>query len=127
MAASGVSAGDRPCGPTEAWRPLTTNWLIRGLEPATGSHVQLFRAGVTGDFETRLQRAERALLAQDFLLRSLLTHLALSSPAAFQALVSGFTHSKLYRTAGEAGELTRELAEQLQRMVDEIGASVSRN
>ncbi|HYG25631.1 MAG TPA: hypothetical protein VD906_01875 [Caulobacteraceae bacterium] len=76
------------------------------------------------DPQAELDRVNRTLVAHDFLLRALLTHLALSDPRAFESLIQGFVHSRLHQASGEAGELTREIAQDLTRMVEEIAASV---
>lgn len=76
--------------------------------------------------QTQLEQAQRSLLAHDFLLRALLTHLAITSPASFEGLIGGFTRSRLYSSNGEAGELTREVAEQLTSMLEEIARSLGR-
>jgi hypothetical protein len=78
------------------------------------------------DLSDRLAQAERSLAAHDFLLRALLSHLALTDPQGFAGLVAGFTNSRLYHSPGTAGDLTREVAEQLTRMIEEIAASLSR-
>jgi len=76
------------------------------------------------ELEAELARANRALAAHDFLLRALLTHLALSEPQSFQAMIGGFVHSRLHGASGEAGDLTREIAGDLTTMLEEIAASV---
>lgn len=79
-----------------------------------------------GDLAARLARAERSLLAHDFLLRALLTHLAVTSPQAYGALIGGFVKSKLYGSSGSAGELTREMADDLVRLLEDIAADLRR-
>jgi hypothetical protein len=79
---------------------------------------------VADDLEARLARAERSLVAHDFLLRALLTHLAIVDSQAYGALIGGFTHSRLYSSSGTAGELTREIADQLTTMLEDIAGSL---
>lgn len=76
--------------------------------------------------EAALDDAKRSLVAHDFLLRALLTHLALSEPRSFEGLIGGFTKSGLYGSQGSAGELTREVAWELTTMLEDIAASVGR-
>jgi hypothetical protein len=73
--------------------------------------------------EARLAALERSLLAHDLILRSVLTHLALTDPRGFEGMIGGFINSRLYETPGSAGDLTREVAEHLTRMFQEIAAS----
>ncbi len=78
------------------------------------------------DLEARIALAERSLLAHDFILRALLTHLALTSPKSFEGVIAGFANSRLFGSTGTAGDLTREVTEYLTRMVEEIAASLRR-
>lgn len=66
----------------------------------------------------------RTLMAHDILLRALLTHLAMSDPQGFAGLVAGFVHSKAYASTGADGEVTREVAQQLTAMIEEIAAGL---
>jgi hypothetical protein len=75
----------------------------------------------------QLAAARRTLVAHDLLLRSLLTWLALRDPQGFQGVVGGFTRSKVYGSGGEAGALTREIADELAAMIEDIAASLPRN
>lgn len=74
--------------------------------------------------EAQLADTQRSLTAHDFLLRALLTHLALSEPDAFQGLVGGFTRSGLYGD-GAAGGLTREVGHELTDILEEVAARVA--
>jgi len=76
--------------------------------------------------ESRLAALERSLLAHDLILRSVLTHLAMSDPRGFEAMIGGFLNSNLYETPGSAGDLTREVAEQLTRLFQEVASSLRR-
>jgi hypothetical protein len=76
--------------------------------------------------EAALEDVKRSLVTHDFLLRALLTHLALSEPRAFERLIGGFTQSGLYGTHGPAGELTREVAWELTALLEDIVARVPR-
>lgn len=76
--------------------------------------------------DERIAALERRIQAHDLILRSVLTHLALSDPRGFQAMIGGFLNSNLYDQPGSAGELTREVAEQLTRMFQEVAASTRR-
>ena len=76
--------------------------------------------------EAALEDAKRSLVTHDFLLRALLTHLALSEPQAFEGLIGGFTKSGLYGSHGPVGELTREVAWELTAMLEDIAAGVQR-
>jgi hypothetical protein len=78
------------------------------------------------DLAARLELAERSLVAHDFLLRALLTHLAVASPQSFEGIINGFANSRLYGSHGEAGELTREVTEQLVGMLEDIMSSMRR-
>jgi hypothetical protein len=83
-------------------------------------------AGRILSLEAQLADAQRSLVAHDFLLRALLTHLALSDPEAFGGLIGGFAQSGLYRAEGSAGDLTREVALDLTEMIEEVAASLQR-
>ncbi|HEY8616034.1 hypothetical protein [Phenylobacterium sp.] len=83
-------------------------------------------AGRILSLEAQLEDVKRTLVAHDFLLRALLTHLALSDPEAFGGLIGGFTQSGLYRADISAGDLTREVAHELTGMLEEVAASVER-
>ena len=74
--------------------------------------------------EAQLEDTQRSLIAHDFLLRALLTHLALSDPQAFGGLIGGFTQSGLYRTTGSGGGMTRDVAHELTTMLEDISASL---
>jgi len=76
--------------------------------------------------EAALDDAKRSLIAHDFLLRALLTHLALSDPQAFDSLVGGFTRSGLYGTGGAGGDLSREVAWELTSLLEDIAANLPR-
>ena len=76
--------------------------------------------------EARLDDVERVLLAYDFLLRSLLTHLALADPGQFESLIGAFRKAGLYRAQGSGVELTGEVARDLTAMLDEIVREVDR-
>ncbi|WP_411288629.1 hypothetical protein [Phenylobacterium sp.] len=73
--------------------------------------------------EAQLEDTQRSLIAHDFLLRALLTHLALSDPQAFGGLIGGFSQSGLYRTSGSGG-MTRDVAHELTTMLEDISASL---
>jgi hypothetical protein len=81
-------------------------------------------AGRIMALEAALDDAKRSLIAHDFLLRALITHLALSDPAAFEGLVGGLTRSGLYGEQAGAGALTREVAWELTSMLEDIAAGV---
>jgi hypothetical protein len=83
-------------------------------------------AGRIMALEAALEDAKRSLIAHDFLLRGLLTHLALSEPRAFEGLVGGLTRSGLYGSHAAAGELTRDVAWELTSMLEDIAASLDR-
>lgn len=74
--------------------------------------------------EAQLADTQRSLTAHDFLLRALLTHLALSEPDAFSGLVGGFARSGLYGDAA-SGELTREVAHELTDILEEVATRVA--
>lgn len=76
--------------------------------------------------EARVARLEKTVAAHSFLLQALLTHLAVTSPQAFGALIGGFANSKLYGMDTPSGALTREVAEQLTSMLEDIAASLRR-
>jgi hypothetical protein len=75
---------------------------------------------------SRLEALERSLLAHDLILRSVLTHLAMTDPRGFEAMIGGFLNSNLYEAPGSAGDLTREVAEQLTRLFQEVASSLHR-
>lgn len=75
--------------------------------------------------EAQLADTQRSLTAHDFLLRALLTHLALSDPEAFQGLVGGFARSGLYGEGACGGELTREVGHELTDILEEVAARVA--
>ncbi|WP_374473113.1 hypothetical protein [Phenylobacterium sp.] len=83
-------------------------------------------AGRILSLEAQLEDVKRTLVAHDFLLRALLTHLALSDPEAFGGLIGGFAKSGLYRAEGSAGDLTREVAYELTQLLEEVAASLDR-
>lgn len=74
--------------------------------------------------EAQLADTQRSLTAHDFLLRALLTHLALSEPDAFQGLVGGFARSGLYGDGAPSG-LSREVAHELTDILEEVAARVA--
>jgi hypothetical protein len=74
----------------------------------------------------RIAKLERSLLAHDLILRSVLTHLAMTDPRGFEAMIGGFLNSNLYDTPGSAGDLTREVAEQLTHLFQEVAKSLRR-
>lgn len=78
------------------------------------------------DESARIAALERSLMAHDLILRSLLSHLALSDPRGFEGMIDGFLKSNRYRQPGPAGDLTREVAQQLTQMFQEIAASTRR-
>lgn len=78
-----------------------------------------------GDVEARLSRAERALAAHDMLLRAVLTHLAMTDPKAIAGIVAGFAHSRRYAEHGAQGELTREVAQELTELLEEVASSLT--
>lgn len=74
----------------------------------------------------RIAALERSLMAHDLILRSVLSHLALTDPRGFEAMIDGFLQSRRYQSPGSAGDLTREVAEQLTQMFQEVAASTRR-
>ncbi|WP_334165048.1 hypothetical protein [Phenylobacterium sp.] len=74
--------------------------------------------------EAQLADTQRSLTAHDFLLRALLTQMALSDPDAFQGLVGGFARAGLYGD-GTAGGLTREVGHELTDILEEVAARVA--
>jgi hypothetical protein len=75
--------------------------------------------------EAQLEDARRAIVAHDFLLRALLSHLALNDPDAFRGLVDGFAQTGFYRPDVQAPELAREVAHELTDLLDEVAATVA--
>jgi hypothetical protein len=78
------------------------------------------------ELEARLDRAERSLAAHDMLLRAILTHIAMSDPQALAGVVGGLTHSRRYDDPGPAGALTREVAQELTTLIEDVAASLRR-
>ncbi len=74
--------------------------------------------------ESSLADVQRSLTAHDFLLRALLTHLALSDPQAFRRLIEGFTLSGFYKPADPAGLMAGEVAHELTVLLEEIARRV---
>ncbi|HVI33800.1 hypothetical protein [Phenylobacterium sp.] len=74
--------------------------------------------------EAQLADTQRSLTAHDFLLRALLTHLALSDADAFQGLVGGFARSGFYGERA-AGGLTGEVGHELTDILEEVAARVA--
>lgn len=75
--------------------------------------------------EAQILELQRSLTTHDFLLRALVTHLALSEPEAFQRMVSGFARSGFYHSELTSAALTRDVANELGDFLDEIAASVA--
>lgn len=69
--------------------------------------------------QAALEDAKRSLIAHDFLVRALLTHLAVSDPKAFNGVVDGLKKAVLYGEGGD-GELTREVAWELTRILEDV-------
>jgi hypothetical protein len=76
--------------------------------------------------EARLQRAERSLAAHDMLLRAVLTHIAFRDPQALPGMVGGLAHSRRYDDPGPAGALTREVAQELTTLMEDVADSLRR-
>lgn len=64
-----------------------------------------------------LAALKRAVVGHEFLLRALLTHLAMTEPGAFASIIEGVRQSQRHAAGGGAGELTRDVADQLERLL----------
>jgi hypothetical protein len=74
--------------------------------------------------ESALADVQRSLTAHDFLLRALLTQLALTEPQAFRRLIEGFTISGFYKPTDPAGMMAGEVAHELTDLLEEIASRV---
>jgi hypothetical protein len=74
--------------------------------------------------ESTLADVQRSLTAHDFLLRALITHLALSEPQAFRRLIEGFTLSGFYKPTDPASPIAGEVAHELTALLEEIASRV---
>ena len=70
-----------------------------------------------------LDDTKRSLIAHDFLVRALLTHLAVSDPKAFNGVIDGLAKAGLYGEGGD-GELTREVAWELTCILEEVASGL---
>lgn len=76
--------------------------------------------------EAQILELQRSLTTHDFLLRALVTQLAIAEPQAFERLVAGFARSGFYHSDPSASALTREVSAELSDFLDEIASSVAR-
>jgi hypothetical protein len=74
--------------------------------------------------ESGLGDLQRSVTAHDFLLRALITHLALSDPQAFRRLIEGFTVSGFYKPTDPSSPIAGEVAHELTELLEEIARRV---
>ncbi|MET0274730.1 MAG: hypothetical protein ABW360_17220 [Phenylobacterium sp.] len=76
--------------------------------------------------ESALADLQRSVTAHDFLLRALVTQLALSDPQAFRRLIEGFTVAGFYKPTDPASPMAGEVAHELTVLLEEIAGRVER-